>query len=74
MLEAVGEAGMATPGDALMVREAAGALALEVEQALRQGILVVEGGSRNQQEHEDNRSTPPSKVHIFRSPAARIAS
>ena len=42
MFEAVGEAGVVAPGDSLVVGEAAGALRLEVEEALGEGVGVVE--------------------------------
>jgi hypothetical protein len=41
LLEAVGEAGVVAPGDALAVREPPRPLRLEVEQALLQRVLVV---------------------------------
>lgn len=43
MFKAVGEAGVLAPPHPLVVREAAGALGLEVEEALGQGISIVEG-------------------------------
>jgi hypothetical protein len=54
LLEAVGEAGVVAPGDALAVREPARALRLEVEQALPQRVLVAVrlrvGATEDQQE------------------------
>jgi hypothetical protein len=56
LLEAVGEAGVVAPGDALAVREPARALRLEVEQALPQRVLVVVrlrvGATEEQQEQQ----------------------
>lgn len=54
LLQAVGEAGVVAPGDALAVREPARALRLEVEQALPQRVLVAVrlrvGATEEQQE------------------------
>lgn len=41
LLEAVGEAGVVAPGDALIVGQTAGALRLEVEEALHERFTVV---------------------------------
>lgn len=56
LLEAIRKAGMVAPGDALVVGEAAGALCLEIEQALGEGIFVVKfsssGGGGGGREHD----------------------
>lgn len=44
LFETVVETGIATPGDSLAVGQPAGALGLEVEEALRKGFSVVKGG------------------------------
>lgn len=56
LLEAVGEAGVVAPGDSLVVGEAAGALRLEVEEALGEGISVIKGlmGERKRGKEEKN--------------------
>lgn len=43
MFEAVGEAGVVAPREPLVVGEAAGALRLEVEEALGEGVGEVRG-------------------------------
>lgn len=53
MFKAVGEAGVVAPPDALVVREAAGALCFEVEEALGEGIGVVERLGLGQQNGKD---------------------
>lgn len=46
LFEAIGEAGVATPGDPLAVGQPAGALGLEVQQALRERFSVVKNRRR----------------------------
>lgn len=41
LFKAVGEAGMVAPSDSLVVRQPAGALRLEVEEAFGESVLVV---------------------------------
>lgn len=61
MLEAIGEAGVAAPGDALVVRQMPRALRLEVEEALRERFAVVrrpglrtrDGREREEDEEEE---------------------
>ena len=43
LFEAVGEAGMVAPGGSLVVGQVAGALRLQVEEAVGESLLVVEG-------------------------------
>lgn len=57
MFEAVGEAGVVAPRQPLVVGEAAGALGLEVEEALGEGVGVVGGlmiGERKRGEEGKN--------------------
>jgi hypothetical protein len=64
LLEAVGEAGVVAPGDALAVREPPRPLRLEVEQAFLQRVLVVvrlplgtfENTRRESNQHQQKRA------------------
>lgn len=42
LLKTVGEAGVVAPRDTLIVRQATGALRLEIKKGLRKGIFIVE--------------------------------
>ena len=54
MFQAIVKAGMVTPGDPLVVGQAAGTLGLEVEETLGKSFAVVEGLSLRQGKECEN--------------------
>lgn len=56
LFEAVGEAGVVAPRQPLIVGEAAGALRLEVEEALREGVAVVGGSIGERKRGEEGKN------------------